>query len=188
MPLIARHALTLASSCLVLLSGCSITQVDTYAAQDGRLSEAALGSLEDQKRMEIVMTAMTTLGAPYRWGGHDTKKGFDCSGLVYYAYTKNGVDKGVMPRVTTDLANNSKPIKRHELKPGDLVFFNTLGRRYSHVGIYVGKGRFINAPSKGKRVRIDSLESPYYKKRYTGARRLELIETAAVAGYNQAKG
>lgn len=186
---VVRCALTLVCNSLVLLAGCSTVKVDTFPIKEGKIVEYALDSLEDQKRMEIVKTAMMTLGAPYQWGGTDIEKGFDCSGLVFYAYTQNGIDEEEMPRATADLVRNSKPIKRDEIKPGDLVFFNTLGRRYSHVGLYVGRGRFINAPSKGKKVRIDSMDSPYYSQRFNGARRLHnLIREVDVAARSSRNG
>lgn len=181
----ARCAAAIACGALMLLSGCSSIKVDTFPISDSRIHKTMLTSLEDKKRIDIVMTAMSTIGKPYRWGGQQMQEGFDCSGLVFYAYTQNGVHEHEMPRVTTQLAKNSRPIKRSELKPGDLVFFNTLGQRYSHVGLYMGEGRFINAPSKGKLVRIDSMDSPYYKKRFTGARRLHLISDELVAGARQ---
>lgn len=158
-----------------LLGGCSTVKVDTYAIRDPRIQEVELDSIEDLRRQQIVLTALSALGKPYRWGGTKPEEGFDCSGLVYFAYVQNGVDESDLPRTAAQLAKEGEPIKRSELKPGDLVFFNTLGKRYSHVGLYLGEGRFVNAPSSGKNVRIDSLDNPYYKKRYTGARRLDVI-------------
>lgn len=116
------------------------------------------------------MTAMGLLGTPYRYGGTSPTEGFDCSGLVNYVF--RNATATPLPRSTGDQAAASRRISKKELREGDLVFFNTLGRPNSHVGIYVGDNRFVNAPSSGGRVRIDSLDSLYFKKRFTGARTL----------------
>ena len=99
---------------------------------------------------ELVMHALSSLGTPYRLGGTSAKEGFDCSGLVLSTYK----------------------ISRKELKPGDLVFFNTMRRKYSHVGIYMGEGKFIHAPRTGAFVRIESMNVPYWQKRFNGAHRV----------------
>jgi Cell wall-associated hydrolases (invasion-associated proteins) len=116
------------------------------------------------------MTAMGLLGTPYKYGGNDPAKGFDCSGLVNYVF-RMAAGAG-LPRDTTGQAGVSRAIGARELQYGDLVFFNTLGRPNSHVGIYIGDRRFVNAPSSGGRVRVDSLDSPYFSKRFTSARSL----------------
>ena len=116
------------------------------------------------------MTALGLIGSPYRYGGTSPESGFDCSGLVNYVFrTAAGAN---VPRDTRSQASVSRRVARRNLKEGDLVFFNTLGRRNSHVGIYIGDGRFINAPSSGGQVRIDSMDSPYFSKRFDSARTL----------------
>jgi len=123
-----------------------------------------------QHRQEVVMTALGLIGSPYRYGGTSPESGFDCSGLVNYVFrTAAGAN---VPRDTRSQASVSRRVARRNLKEGDLVFFNTLGRRNSHVGIYIGDGRFINAPSSGGQVRIDSMDSPYFSKRFDSARTL----------------
>lgn len=118
---------------------------------------------------DIVVRALAQLDVPYRYGGR-TPAGFDCSGLVGYVV---GESAGViLPRRSEDLARIGEPVDRAELTAGDLVFFNTLGRRYSHVGIYLGEGRFVHAPARNGRVRVESLGERYWTARYNGARRI----------------
>jgi hypothetical protein len=119
-------------------------------------------------RSEIVGTAKRFIGTPYRWGGTSADEGFDCSGLTMVVYQLNGLK---LPRSSRQQYRAGIPLGRNELLHGDLVFFATSGgRRISHVGIYVGKGRFIHAPGRGKRIRTDRLTRRYYKTRYMGAR------------------
>ncbi len=113
----------------------------------------------------IVRTARRFIGVPYRHGG-ETPRGFDCSGYVMYVYRQNGI---LLPRSAARQYRAGKKISMRSLEPGDLVFFNTSGRRYSHVGIYAGKGRFLHAPRTGKRISYARLNNPYWKRRYTGA-------------------
>ena len=114
-------------------------------------------------------TARDYLGAPYVYGGQ-TPKGFDCSGLTSYVYKKHGVK---LPRSSVKQAQAGRPVRKKNLKPGDLVFFKT-GRsaRVSHVGIYIGNDKFIHAPGTGKKVTTASLSSNYYKRTYHSARRV----------------
>lgn len=116
------------------------------------------------------MVAMSLMGSPYRAGGSHPSRGFDCSGLVNYVF--RSVAGAPLPRTADSQAKVSRAIRRKDLREGDLVFFNTLGRPNSHVGIYIGDGRFVNAPSSGGRVRIDSLHNPYFAKRFESARTL----------------
>ena len=119
-------------------------------------------------RSEIVGTAKRFIGTPYRWGGTSPYEGFDCSGLTMVVYQLNGLK---LPRSSRQQYRAGIPIGRNELLYGDLVFFATSGgRRISHVGIYVGKGKFIHAPGRGKKIRTDRLTRRYYKTRYMGAR------------------
>jgi hypothetical protein len=119
-------------------------------------------------RSEIVGTAKRFIGTPYRWGGTSPSKGFDCSGLTMVVYQLNGLK---LPRSSRQQYRAGIPVGRSDLLRGDLVFFATSGgRRISHVGIYVGKGRFIHAPGRGKRIRTDRLRKRYFRNRYMGAR------------------
>ncbi len=123
-------------------------------------------SLSTAQRMLAI--AHRYLGRPYRYGG-SSSRGFDCSGFALHVYRAVGVH---LPHSASAQARIGKPVPRHQLQPGDLVFFRTRGRRISHVGIYIGNGKFIHASSARGRVRIDSLDKGYYKQRYAGARRV----------------
>ena len=117
----------------------------------------------------LLKRALALLGTPYRWGGTGTN-GFDCSGLVGYVFkTALGVE---LPRVSRDMANTGQRIDRASLSAGDIVFFGVHGRRVDHVGIYVGEGRFVHAPSTGGTVRLDRLDGPYWRDHYSGAKRV----------------
>jgi cell wall-associated NlpC family hydrolase len=112
--------------------------------------------------------ALKMVGKPYKYGG-STPAGFDCSGLVQYSYRQAGVS---LPRSTDDLLRTSTPLRGSRLRAGDLLFFDQEGKKKSHVGVYLGDGRFVHAPSSGKTVRIDKLDSPYWKKHLAEARRI----------------
>ncbi|MBE0612773.1 MAG: C40 family peptidase [Burkholderiales bacterium] len=118
----------------------------------------------------VALQALAHLGTPYRTGGLSPRTGFDCSGLVAYVY-REGAGLA-LPRNTQDLSQLGEAIGRDELRPGDLVFYNTQQREYSHVGIYLGEDRFIHAPSSGGEVRVENLHSRYWMRRYSGARRV----------------
>ena len=113
---------------------------------------------------------MSLVGIPYRWGGNTPESGFDCSGLVRYVVAR-AADVN-LPRTTADISQRGESVAPDEVAPGDLIFFNTTGRAHSHVGIYVGKLRFVNAPSTGGTVRLDYLTNPYWAKRFDGIRRV----------------
>ena len=114
--------------------------------------------------------AMRALGARYRLGGRSPLTGFDCSGLVTHVFEQAwGV---TLPHNVQEQSKIGVPVALGKLEPGDLVFYNTRNHPYSHVGIYLGDGRFIHAPRPGKHVRVESLRSSYWMQRYSGARRL----------------
>jgi cell wall-associated NlpC family hydrolase len=118
---------------------------------------------------DIVRSAYAYRGVPYHFGG-TSRSGFDCSGFTSYLYHKKGVN---LPRTAAEQYGRGQKVHSGEMKPGDLVFFHTTRRGVSHVGMYAGKGKFIHASSGGGRVRVDSLESGYYKQRLVGARRVK---------------
>ena len=119
-------------------------------------------------RKEIVKTARRFIGLPYQWGGSSPDHGFDCSGLTMVVYRINGLN---LPRTSKEQYRAGIPIKKGQLKSGDLVFFTTSKRkRVSHVGIYTGDNTFIHAPGKGRRICAASLSKRYFKTRYAGAR------------------
>jgi len=127
-------------------------------------------SVDPAKRSEVAMAALSLLDTPYRYGGRYPEQGFDCSGLV--AYVMHSAADVRLPHNSAQIAQLGRPVSSRKLNPGDLVFFNTLNRPLSHVGVYIGEGQFINAPSSGGRVRIDSLANPYFAQRFEGARTL----------------
>ena len=118
----------------------------------------------------LASTALKFLGVRYRYGGDSPGEGFDCSGLVAYAAEKSLGLK--LPRQAREQAQQGISVDRDELRRGDLVFFNTVGRRFSHVGIYLGDHKFVHAPRTGAKIRVESMDIAYWRKRYNGARRL----------------
>ena len=118
-----------------------------------------------------LMHASEMLGTRYRYGGKSPATGFDCSGLVAHVFERAwGLS---LPHNAHAQSKVGTPVKRVALVPGDLVFYNTRNRPYSHVGIYVGEGRFLHAPRPGARVRIENLDTKYWRARFNGARRME---------------
>ena len=124
-----------------------------------------------EKATDMLTQAMGLLGVPYRRGGSSEETGFDCSGFVRHMYEKSF--GRLLPRRANEQAKATETIDREELKPGDLVFFNTMKRAFSHVGIYVGDGKFIHAPRAGKSIRVDDMREAYWQKRFNGARRVQ---------------
>lgn len=115
----------------------------------------------------VLEAAETRIGAPYRYGGSGPEA-FDCSGLVAYAHQQAGI---AVPRTAAEQFSKATPVKRRELRPGDLVFFRLSGRDVGHVGIYAGDDRFVHAPQSGGHVRLASLEDEWYRQRFVGAGR-----------------
>jgi murein DD-endopeptidase len=130
-------------------------------------SEQRSGSVGERAALQ----AAQLVGKPYRYGGTSPSTGFDCSGLVQYSYAQAGRK---LPRSTDDQRVAAQRIRVSELRRGDLVFFDQEGKKSSHVGIYVGNGEFVHAPSSGKRVRRDRLDAPYWSKHISEARRLNV--------------
>ena len=118
----------------------------------------------------VLQAAQGRIGSPYKYGGAGPDA-FDCSGLVTYAHRQIGV---AVPRTAAQQFAAATPVKRGELRPGDLVFFRLESRNVSHVGIYAGDGRFVHAPQRGGTVRLDRLDGAWWRDHYTGARRLLL--------------
>jgi cell wall-associated NlpC family hydrolase len=123
------------------------------------------------KASELVFTALGFMGVPYRRGGNTAETGFDCSGFVKAMYEQTvGL---ILPRRAEQQAATTQKIERSELQPGDLVFFNTMRRAFSHVGIYVGEGKFIHSPKPGAEVRVEDMGVSYWNRRFDGARRVQ---------------
>ena len=128
------------------------------------------------KAAELAVHAMGFLGVPYKWGGNEAETGLDCSGFVRAVYQQiTGV---VLPRTSDKQATATLEINPQELAPGDLVFFNTLQQAFSHVGIYIGGGRFVHAPRAGARIKLEHLSGHYWRQRFDGARRVALAAEA----------
>jgi cell wall-associated NlpC family hydrolase len=126
---------------------------------------------------ELVVTAMGFLGVPYRRGGNSAETGFDCSGFVRAIYEQTlGL---VLPRLAAEQAAATQAIDKQDLQPGDLVFFNTMRRAFSHVGIYVGEGKFIHSPKPGAQVRVEDMNGNYWQRRFDGARRVLVVQQQA---------
>jgi len=158
-------ALILLSLLALLLAACGSPRPRSSASTE---TIAQASRPVSEKGTEVVFYAMGLIDTGYRFGGKNPEAGLDCSGMVSYIY---GQAAGLRVQGSAaDIARNGKPIDRAELRPGDLVFFNTLNRSFSHVGIYIGETRFIHAPSTNGRVRIDRLSDTYYAQRFQAAR------------------
>ena len=162
-----------------LVSACSIAPVE-YANMlhdDEKYSPYAKYFVLDDPnhRKEIVLQTLSLVGAEYKWGGNNPKEGMDCSGLVTYVVSK--VSQHNLPHHAATIALMTRPIKFNELAPGDLVFFNTMKRRHSHMGVYIGNNRFVHAPAPGQKVRIDSLKTRYYIEHLDGVHTLAQKKT-----------
>jgi cell wall-associated NlpC family hydrolase len=166
-------ALLAAMSTAAFLAGCSTTPPIATTAAPAR-AVAPSGdyfSLEgEHQTQEMVLFALGLLDTGYRFGGRNPEAGLDCSGMV--AYIVENISTSRLPHNAAQIADRTRPIEVSELRPGDLVFFNTLKRRHSHMGIYIGDGRFVHAPSSRGRVRVERLDNRYFAQRIDGARTL----------------
>lgn len=191
-PALAPRLLSLAA-CLAVMAGAAQAAPDSTAptAPAAATTDPIMALLAERKLLlkpldspviqtmrdkasEAVMSAMNFLGVPYRLGGNTEATGFDCSGFTRHIFEMSlGL---VLPRRADEQASLSSllPIQREDLKPGDLVFFNTMKRTFSHVGIYVGDDKFIHSPRAGGAVRIEDMRESYWARRFTGARRADL--------------
>lgn len=157
-----KHFVTLLV--MLLLTACgtphqTVVQPEPVLRQDDRMSNLAI-------------YAMSLYDTPYQYGGKSRVNGFDCSGFVQYVYLNSvGLQ---LPRTSVEMSRIGMPLETYELKPGDLVFFNTARSPYSHVGIYVGENRFVHSPRTGKAIMLASLSDRYWSSHYNGARRISL--------------
>lgn len=131
---------------------------------------APRSSLANGAAQEVVLYALSLMDTGYRFGGKNPQAGLDCSGMVAYVFGQAAGLK--LTGSAADLAGSGRPVERSELRPGDLVFFNTRNQPLSHVGIYIGDARFVHAPSSNGKVRIDRLDSQYFAQRFETARSL----------------
>ncbi|WP_293776216.1 C40 family peptidase [uncultured Oxalicibacterium sp.] len=143
--------------------------VDTPPLKEGIKQTSKLEDLTHQAS-ELALHAMGMLGIRYKYGGNSPEEGLDCSGLINVIF-KEAWGKE-LPRTSKELSREGERVEKTDLQPGDLVFYNTLRRSFSHVGIYLGDRKFIHAPSSGGQVRIESMDLDYWKKRFNGARRI----------------
>ena len=153
-----------------------LTQIDQQIGRMGQVTQSV-----SNKASELVFNAMGFMGVPYRRGGNSTEidGGFDCSGFVRAMYEQTvGL---LLPRRAEQQAAATQNIGKNELQPGDLVFFNTMRRAFSHVGIYVGNGKFIHSPKPGADVRVESMSTSYWDRRFDGARRVAAKSDESIA-------
>lgn len=170
MPIKAMYFLIFA---VVIAGGCATVQEiapESRARAADAPAELPPPSLAPGLREEIALVAMSLLGKPYAPAGMSPETGFDCSGLVAYVFRQ--VARISLPRNSFDQARAGAVVPVAALEPGDLVFYNTQARDFSHVGIYLGESRFIHAPSSGGVVRIENMRTLYWKSRFNGARRI----------------
>jgi hypothetical protein len=187
-----------AASAVALLSGCTSMETQknagfglggyTAASADWRSSNDPIGAFLARSKSgngmyygdidhPLAAHMMTQLGVRYRSGGKTPDTGFDCSGLVFYsAHQSLGLK---LPPRADDMARQGDDVARTNLVVGDLVFFNTMGRKYSHVGVYIGQDQFVHSPASGGVVRVENMNDRYWAKRYTGARRLDIKTVAS---------
>ncbi len=166
-PFCRLAALTICAA-VVLLAGCTgAPQAPDPAARTPVPASSLPAPLPDPLRTQVVFTAMQMVGVPYLWGG-STPAGFDCSGLVQYAYSNAGLQ---LPRTAAAQLAAATPLTLEDAVAGDLLFFSDR-KRTSHVAIYLGQGRFVHAPNGGSRVSLDDFNTPYWRTRFTGAGRI----------------
>lgn len=170
-------------SSLLLATSVHATPADASDDMSRFLNDKGLLSRIDQVRQnvthkasDLVVNALGFLGVPYQRGGNTAETGFDCSGFVKAMYEQTvGL---ILPRKAEQQAAATQQIDRSELQPGDLVFFNTLRRAFSHVGIYIGEGKFIHSPKPGAQVRVENMGGSYWSHRFDGARRVTPLDAA----------
>ncbi|WP_298932169.1 C40 family peptidase [uncultured Ramlibacter sp.] len=180
--------------CLVITLTCATAQAAPATAEDdlGRLmaekglltrlelvgNSVKVGAIAARdSASDLVFNAMGFLGVPYRRGGSSADTGFDCSGFVRAMYEQTvGL---ILPRRANEQAAATQKIDKQDLQPGDLVFFNTMRQTFSHVGIYVGDGKFIHSPKPGAQVRVEDMGVAYWARRFDGARRVNASQDTA---------
>lgn len=135
----------------------------------GCASTPEIKPVPQPRRSALIEDALSLQGVPYRYGKESPQEGFDCSGFVKYVYGKQGI---LLPRTVREMASTLPPVSKYDIRSGDLVFFNTSGKTYSHVGIFIQDDKFIHAPSRRTgHVLVSSMNNNYWRKRYVGARR-----------------
>lgn len=147
---------------------------NTSSAESVTAEAANASQTWSDKAQEVLIQALSLTGIQYKYGGKSPETGFDCSGFVRYVFSQ--ATKITLPPTARAISQMGKTVKKDELQPGDLVFFNTLKTAFSHVGIYMGDNKFIHSPSSGGGVRVENMDSAYWTKRFNGAQRIETAQ------------
>jgi cell wall-associated NlpC family hydrolase len=171
-PVLRRIAIIVAATTALPISTAFAADrtADRSLAEQARISLTQAATRMVDGTREVGLFALSLVGIDYRLGGDSPERGLDCSGLIRYVFQQ--VTGVTLPRTAQELSRIGLKVRPDDLAPGDLVFFNTRRFAFSHVGIYLGNGRFIHAPSNGGEVGVATLSSAYWQRRYNGARRL----------------
>ena len=164
--LLLRRLCSAIVACTCLLGTANLA----VASEEVRREDTSFLERYTNTAQDLILKGLEMVGVVYRRGGTDPDAGLDCSGFVQLVF-RDAVGL-VLPRTSREMSEVGDRIDRQELKPGDLVFFNTMRRAFSHVGIYLGEGRFLHSPRPGGEVRVEDMGSSYWVKRYNGARRV----------------
>jgi cell wall-associated NlpC family hydrolase len=160
----------LGSPCLAAEPALAMTETLANAPATSETSEET-GSNWSARVSEVLVNALSLTGVRYKYGGNSPETGFDCSGFVRYVFKQ--ATSLSLPHSAMAISQLGKSVSKDELQPGDLVFFNTLRSTFSHVGIYLGNNRFIHSPSRGGKVRVESMDDVYWAKNFNGAQRID---------------
>ncbi len=163
-----RFSIHIAALCLALVAGTA--HADETPKEGFSATASRLGTQWSNAAQEVLLNALSLTGVKYTYGGNSPETGFDCSGFVRYVFQQAA--SITLPHGARAISQLGQAVTVDQLQPGDLVFFNTLKSAFSHVGIYVGEGRFIHAPTTGGGVHIVDMNDSYWAKRFNGARRL----------------
>ena len=163
-----KYIISLLGATLIALSGMNAAHATEQ--QQALSDEPSLLERYTTGAKDLVLRGLELVGIRYRRGGTDPENGLDCSGFVQLVYSES-IGK-LLPRTAREQSEVGNTVDRSELKPGDLVFFNTMRRAFSHVGIYLGDNRFVHAPRVGSEIRVEDMNQSYWVKRYNGARRV----------------
>ncbi|MFT5590177.1 MAG: cell wall-associated NlpC family hydrolase [Bradyrhizobium sp.] len=167
-----RRVLRQFISSALLVAACASATTSLAADISAPPKSVALARLQtlSDRASELALSALGLIGIRYRMGGDTAESGLDCSGLVRLVFQEAWGE--TLPRTALEISRVGEKVDSHDMQPGDLVFYNTLRRGFSHVGIYLGDNKFIHSPSAGGEVRIESMDIGYWKKRFNGARRI----------------